>query len=464
MPALLLLLVCVALVVILIAVARMHPFLALVLAALAAGMLSPAGTLPGEGPRGHLVQAVELTTQELGTTTGKVGLVIALAALIGMCLSESGAADKIVRRFLAVFGEKRAGFALLASSYVLSIPIFFDTFFMLLVPLARSLAIRTGRDYVLYVLAISCGGMVTHSLVAPHPGPLAMAEILNIDLGFSMLIGLLFGLGPVAAAWLVSRRIARRLTIPVRPLGSVDAAADSFANAAESTLPSFAASILPILGPIALIGAASTVAAAPFWSVAHPVAAATLTLLGNRNVALLIGTACACALLVRRGRSMAELTRSMGPPLAGAGGVILIIAAGGAFGAMLKHAGVGDAVKGLVAGRQVDLVLLAWMVAAVLRIAQGSATVAMLTTAAMMEPILAGAGQLPYHPIYVFLAIGFGAMILSWMNDAGFWLFSTIAGFTERETLRTFTVIITVASLTGLVMALVLSRVLPMTG
>src|SRR5882762_658241 len=181
----------VALIILLITVLRVHAFMALILAAMAAGLL--ARTLPGEPEKSHWVQAVELTASEFGVTAGKIGIVIALASVIGMCLMESGAADKVVRRFLALFGEKRAGVAILASSYFLSIPIFFDTFFMLLLPLARAMRVRTGKDYLLYVMAICCGGTVTHSLLAPHPGPLAMAETLKIDLGITIIAGIIVG-------------------------------------------------------------------------------------------------------------------------------------------------------------------------------------------------------------------------------------------------------------------------------
>ena len=149
-------------------------------------------------------------------------------------------------------------------------------------------------------------------------------------------------------------------------------------------------------------------------------------------------------------------------PFATAGVIILITSAGGAFGLMLKNAGVGDAVKALVEGKDVNLLLLAWMVAAVIRVAQGSATVAMLTTAAMIYPIMSEAGVLPYHPVYIFLAIGFGAMICSWMNDSGFWVVGKLSGFTEKETLKTWTVAVTVNSLVGLVVCLVCSKFVPL--
>lgn len=452
----------VGLIVLLITVLRVHAFLALVLAAFAAGLLSRPGTLPGEADgKSHWVQAIEVTTSEFGVTAGKIAVVIGLAALIGMCLMESGAADKVVRRFLAVFGEKRAGFAICVSGYVLSIPIFFDTFFMLLLPLAQALALRTGRDYVLYLLAICCGGVVTHSLVAPHPGPLAMAEALHLDLGLTVWAGILVGFIPVMVSWQVAKWLNRRYPVPLRETatGRLEDLR-RLAEKPESELPPFVLSILPVILPIALISLASTFAAVKSWREGWPVVYRAIEFLGNRNVALLIGAGIALWLLVRqRGLGRRQVESLLGPPLGVAAIVILITSAGGAYGLMLKNAGVGVAVQSLVAGHNINLVILAWLLAAVIRVAQGSATVAMLTTSAMIYPMM-GDG-LPYHPVYVFMAIGFGAMILSWMNDSGFWVVSKLSGMTEQETLRTWTVIATVNSVVGVTVCWVLSRVLP---
>ncbi|MBK8001656.1 MAG: GntP family permease [Verrucomicrobia bacterium] len=250
----------VALIITLITVLRVHAFMALILAAFAAGLL--AKTLPGEPEKSHWVQAIELATSEFGTTAGKIGVVIALAAIIGMCLMESGAADKVVRRFLAVFGEKRAGVAILVSGYILSIPIFFDTFFMLLLPLAVAMRLRTGKDYMLYIMAICCAGVVTHSLIAPHPGPLAMAESLKLDLGLTIMVGIVAGIIPVACSWTVMKWMNRRMEIPLREVPGMSLA-DLRANAEkpESDLPGFMASITPVILPILLISGASTLIA-----------------------------------------------------------------------------------------------------------------------------------------------------------------------------------------------------------
>lgn len=454
----------VGLVILLITVLRVHAFLALVLAAIAAGLLSPVGSLPGEPAKSHWVQAVELTTVELGATAGKIGLIIALAAVIGMCLMESGAADKVVRRFLAVFGERRAGLALLVSGYVLSIPMFFDTFFMLVLPIARALALRTKRDYMLYVMAICCAGTLTHILVAPHPGPLAMAEILSVDVGFSIIVALLVCLVPLSLAWIfLIPRLNARVPVPVRaePGLTLEQMAKAM-DRPERELPSFLASILPVIVPLALLSAASIVAAIKGFATEHPRVYGLIEFAGNRNVALLVGALLALVLLARQRKlGLRRLGELVGPPFETAGVIILITSAGGAFGLMLKNAGVGEAIRAVAAGREINLILLTWAVAAVIRIAQGSATVALLTTAAMVQPMVAGAA-LPYHPIYLFMAIGFGGIILSWMNDSGFWVVGRLSGFTEGETLRTWTVLLTFHSVVGLLTTLLLSKLLPL--
>ena len=264
------------------------------------------------------------------------------------------------------------------------------------------------------------------------------------------------------AAWAYVRWVNRRMEVPVRDLRGVSRAdLEAVINKPDSALPSFAASLAPILTPIAMIALASFAelfgakqAAPALWP--------WLEFLGNRHVAMLAGACAGIWLLARREHfSMAQFNEILGPVLETAGIIILIPAAGGAFGLMLRNAGVGTTIQALAAGRQMNLILLAWGIAAVIRIAQGSATVAMLTTAAMMQPLLTTAGALPCHPVYVYLAIGFGADTLSWMNDSGFWVINKLGGLTERETLKSWTVISTVISLSGLLVTLLAAWLLP---
>ncbi len=494
---------------------KVHPFLALILAAFLVGLLSPLplglkeeaefeqarlraqldnGELteveyrelnlttrdrvrrrlqatPGK-PGAHAVQALELTTREFGSTAASIGLVIVLAAIIGQCLMESGAADKITRRLLAFLGEKRSPLALLGSGYFLSVPVFFDTVFFLLVPLARALHLRTGKNFLLYVLAICAGGTITHSLVPPTPGPLLMVENLSgqgLTLGTAIGLGFLLGLVPSAAGLWFARAANRRLDIsPGKAMGIDDEQLQEILQRQESQLPGLFPSVLPVVLPVLLIsgntvletlvdGASSPV---PDWMLA------TAAVLGNKNMALLLGTAFAAALLIRQQRlSLAAFRDKLEPAMLSAGVIILITAAGGAFGKMLSRCGISDALQGWMGDggfAAAGLLLLAWVLAAVMKIAQGSGTVAMITASGMMAAILGSESQLPCHPIYLFAAIGFGSMLFSWMNDSGFWVVGRMSGFTEKETLKTWTPLLAVMGLVGLVEVLILSFFLPL--
>lgn len=465
----------IAFVVVAIAWLRMHAFFALMLGAILVGLLSD--TLPGVPQVSHLVQAVELPMTEFGVAAGRIAFVILMASVIGMCMLESGAADKIVRRFMATLGERRAGWALMLSGFFLSIPVFFDTVFFLLIPLARAMAMRTGRNYMMYVMAICSGGVITHCLVAPTPGPLIMAETLRpvgVELGTSIVAGLVAGL-PIAVLGLYFvRGLDRRLPVPLReaPGASLEDL-KKIVEKPESELPPFVASILPVVLPVLLIAAASflgvaeknlpSVVTAMGGSEAFAGVKALVDFLGNKNFALLLGTVIAIYLLMRQtGIGFRALGDAMGPSLETAGVIILITAAGGAFGAMIRHTGVGDVVKAIAEGYGVSYVLLAWGVTAVIRVAQGSATVAMITGSALMAAILGDGSTLAYHPIYIFLAVAFGSTVLSWMNDSGFWVVGRLSGFTEKETLGSWTLLTTVISIAGLVEVLLLSSLLPL--
>jgi GntP family gluconate:H+ symporter len=461
---------------------RVHAFLALIGAAFLTGFLTreftPAqinrlpAALRADAEANSWIASVELTAIEFGGAAGTIAISIGLASIIGLALMESGAADKVVRRFLAVFGQKRAALALLFSTYVLSIPIFFDTMFMLMVPLARALRLRTGKDYVLYLMCICVGGVLTHSLTVPHPGPLGMVDNLRVDAGLSLLWGLVIGLGPCVAGYFVALWINRRNNVPLRETpGTTLQELEGISAKPESQLPSFFWSILPVILPIALISLASFFKVAGNWPgfvnlLGGADSFQTLTkavlFIGNKNIALLIGTVLALWVWARQcNLSFSRLGDLLGPPLETAGVIIIITAAGGAFGAMLRNAGVGDAIKNVAQGYSINLLVLSFFVAMTIRFAQGSATVAMLTTSAMMFEVIQGV-DLPYNTMYLFLSIGFGAFSISWMNDSGFWVVSRLSGMTERETLRTWTVALFATSIIGFLEVSVLSVVLPL--
>ena len=465
---------------------RLHAFVALILAALLAGLMTGKDSweiVQKDGSKKTLtglVGTVEMVAKGLGDTARDIAISIALAAVIGMCLMESGGADKVVRRFLAFFGEKRAGWALLWSTFLLSAPIFFDTMFMLMAPLAMALCMRTGKDYVLYVLAVCCAGTITHSMTVPHPGPVAVVDDLKLNVGESIIGGMVVGAIVTTLGFFVSQWLNRRMQVPLRSSGSV--CLDNLKGVsarAESELPSFFWSITPVILPIVLISmttvfelAHSGASKGTGWAVGFVNALGGehgfngvrkwVDFIGHKNIALFIGAFIALWVLARQCKfGLKKLEELVGPPLETAGMIILITSAGGAFGAALRSAGVGDAVKALAGDYHINLVLLGWIVAAVVRVAQGSATVGMLTASSIMAPMLAS-GDLGCHPVYLFMSIGFGAMFCSWMNDSGFWVVSRLSGMTEKETLRTWSVQVTADSVIGLGVVLLLSKLIPM--
>lgn len=427
---------------------RIHPFISLMLAAVVVGLLS-AG-IPGPENMPHLVRAVEQPMVEFGIVAGKIAWVIALAAMIGTAMMESGAAQRIVTWLIDVMGESRAAVALLISGFLLSIPVFFDTVFFLLIPLAITLARKTGKNYILYVLAIGGGAAITHSIVPPTPGPLIMAETLQLDLGLTILAGLAAGIIPAIAALAASRRMNARLDIPVR-VGVSDAGA-------ELVQPGLAASLLPVLIPIVLISISSVMDVAT-----GNTTPALISFWGNKNVAMAVGTVIALWLWAKNKKlSAKQLWDACGTPLEIAGIIILITSAGGAFGAMIKHSGIGNAIEMATQNFHINYIVLAWLISAAMKTAQGSSTVAMITTSSIMYALIAGAGvELPYHPMYILLSIGFGGLFISWMNDSGFWVVARMSGFTEQEALKTWTVLLAVIAVTGLVQLVLLSYILP---
>jgi gluconate:H+ symporter, GntP family len=438
-------------VIVLIAILKIHAFLSLMFSAALVGIMSK--QLPGDFTN-HFVGAVELSMTEFGSTAGKIAFVIALASVLGVALTMSGAAEKIVIKFIEILGEKLAPVALLISGFVLSIPVFFDTVFFLLIPIGYSMGKRIKKDYVLFVLAISAGAAVTHHLVPPTPGPLIMAESLQINMGVVIIAGLLAGLLPVIIAYYYSIRLSRKMNI-VPPDFLDDHKIE------ESALPPFALSILPIIVPLLLIIIAS---ATEYFGSVNGTFTAFIQFIGNKNVAMLIGTILALWLLARqKGWNLFQVSKSMEKPLEIGGVIILITSAGGAFGGMIKHSGIGDWIEHLATtGLEINYVILAWIIAAIMKIAQGSGTVAMITTAGIMFSLIGNGAGLPYHPVYILLAIGFGAMFITWMNDSGFWVICKLSGFTEKQTLQTWTVVLGLIGVVGLIETFFLSKLFPM--
>jgi len=385
---------------------------------------------------------------EFGITVGKIGWVIAVASVIGTAMMESGAAEQIVNWLLKTLGEKQAAIALIISGFILSIPVFFDTVFLLLIPLGITLALKTGKNFVLYVVAIGGGAVISHTIVPPTPGPLIMDEPLGIELGTVIVAGIVAGIVPAIVVLFVARWMNKRLNLPVR-------VGDKQATVIQNP-PSLLLSVLPVVVPLFMISLASIVEGVtghlPDW----------IAFVGNKNIAMSVGTFIALVIWAKSQRlSSNELWEGAAKPLEVAGIIILITSAGGAFGAMIKHSGIGASISHVTEGFNISYILLGWMIAAVMKIAQGSGTVSMITASAIIAAII-DKTNLPYHPIYVLLSVGFGSLFISWMNDSGFWVVVRMSGFSEKEGIQTWTTLLAILSVVGLIQVWIMSWLFPL--
>ncbi len=437
-------------IVLFIVVFRLHAFIALMLAAILVGIL---GQRVPEGTNAWVL-AVENSMKEFGITAGKVSFVIAIASILGIALTKSGAAERIVNQLIKLFGEARAAIALLVAGFILSIPVFFDTVFFLLVPLAIVLAQKTGKNFAVFVMAIGCGAVITHSVVPPTPGPLLMAEELKLDMGLAILVGILSGILPAFAGYKYSQIQSKRIQIlPPDFTGGEE-------EIVSKELPSFMSSMMPILLPLVLIIGASVVKI--FMGDRDDFFTQSITFLGNKNIAMFLGLLIALYLWAKhKNLSLKGLGEQMERPLEIAGLIILITAAGGAFGAMIRNTGIGDMIQAMSAnGFSINLIVVTFIMAAVVKFAQGSSTVSIITTAGIISAIISNT-TLPYHPIYLYMAIGYGAMVGSWMNDSGFWIVGKLSGMTEKQTLQVWTFLLVVIGLVGGIQTLILSYIFP---
>ncbi|WP_372719209.1 GntP family permease [Novipirellula sp.] len=560
---------------------KLNAFLALIISALIVSLL--VGLTQG-GSAGARMDAV---VSAFGSSAGSIGIVIAMAAIIGKCMLDSGAADRIVRSAVNITGEKKASIGLMVSGFVLAVPVFFDTVFYLLVPLARSLHRRTNKHYLRYLMAIATGGAITHTLVPPTPGPLLVSSILGVEIGMMMLVGTLVALPAAIVGLIFSIVIDNKSPVEMRPLGANE---NKHKPLLDNQLPSFWIALLPVILPVVLIGAgtlATTVAdredramlsvadIKDFDALANELAAATpnspagrvmassvlndnelallkkpaasdaaksevvavlnevlldqelyaeqaflgvalsdvskakiganqlrmkpvdrrrmnralledafpnliashdwnspkreladsLSLWSNPNFALLLAAICAMLTLkVVRHLSWRDLAVDVEESLMSGGVIILITAAGGAFGSMLTDTNISDTIQQAFqdqGGSGLALLVLGWSISAVLKVAQGSSTVAMIIGAGMMSAII-GDVKPEYNMVYVATAVGAGSLMGSWMNDSGFWVFTKMGGLTEGESLRSWTPLLAVLSLVGLLATLVLSQLLPL--
>ena len=405
-------------------------------------------------------------TTAFGKACGSLGILIAMAAIIGKCLLESGGAERIIRSALGLLGEKRAPLAFTGSGFLLGTPVFFDTVFYLMIPLGKALAMRFRENYGLYIMTIVAGATMAHSLVPPTPGPLFVADQLDVDLGLMIVMGLVIGSVACATGYVYAKFVNGhdRWRVPLRDSAdSPLAKLEEIVRRDDKSLPPLGLSLLPVLLPIALITGNTVLQKL----VAEPPVglAAFLSVVGDKNIALILSAAVALGLLaLQKCGDKQALANSVQAALASGGVVILITAAGASFGTVLQQTNIAERISGLAAEFNITglLVLpMAFFVTAIVRTAQGSATVSMITSVGIFAGM---AGELPFHPVYLAMAIGCGSKPFPWMNDSGFWVINRMSGMTIRESIRSVSFLMTLMAIDGLVAVMLLAWLFPMSG
>jgi gluconate:H+ symporter, GntP family len=428
--------------ILLIARFKWHPFVALIVVSLSMGVV--AGMRPAA--------AVKSFQDGVGTTLGFIAVVVGLGTMLGKMMAESGAATRIATTLIDVFGESRVHWALMIVAFIVGIPVFFQVGFVLLIPLVFTIARRTGLSLIKIGIPLVAGLSVVHGMLPPHPAAMLAVTAYKADVGRTILYGLLVGLptaalaGPIFATW-----ISPRIVLPAdNPMA---AQLEGVSNGSSQEMPSFGISLFTVLIPVILILLAS--AGDVMLDATSPIGLA-VHFIGNPIVALLLALLFSFWSLSRaRHFTRAEIMKFCNDCLAPTATILLVIGAGGGFNQVLVQSGVGRAIADLAIGSHASPLLLAWIVAALIRVATGSATVAMTTAAGIVAPIAAVTPGT--HPELLVLATGAGSLMLSHVNDAGFWLIKEFFNMTVPQTLKTWTVAETIIGVAGLGFTIALS-------
>jgi gluconate transporter len=422
---------------------RLHAFVALLLTSLLVAVL---GGIP-------LSEIAGIVEEGMGSTLGYIATVIGLGAMVGEMLRQSGGAKQIAQTLLATFGDDRAPWALSITGLLVSIPVFLDVALILFIPLVYTLTERTGKSLLFYAIPLLAGMAVAHSFIPPTPGPVAVAGLLGADLGWVILFGFLAGVPAIGVGGILyGRFIGRRIDLEV-PEAMREELTD--VSDAETTMPAFGQALSVIGVPLLLIlgGTVSDVVLAE----GTPLRAA-LSFVGHPFVALVLAVLLAFYVLgVRSGYAMDDVQTIATKGLEPVGLIILVTGAGGVLGKVLVETGVGDTLAEAMAASNLPVVLLAFLIAVVVRVSQGSATVSMVTAAGVVAPVFESGDYAAPVLGLATIAIAAGATVLSHVNDSGFWLVSRFLGMDEQETLRSWTVMETIVGGVGFLVVLGLS-------
>lgn len=415
------LLVCVVLIVVFTSRVRIHPFIVLLMVALLYGFLSGM-------PTDEIISSVN---EGFGRTLGSIGLIIILGVIIGAFLENTGGAYAIARKILSVFGKKNVVPTMGVMGYVVSIPVFADSGFLLLAPLKRSLCKTAGIGVAGAAIALSLGLTISHTMVPPTPGPIAAAGILDANLGWVLMIGLPVSLSALAVSILFAVLYVSRIRIdPAKVMPMLDTPPDM------SKAPGAVKSLLPVLVPIVLILANALL---PLWQVPDNAMTRGIEFLGEPFVALLVGVFLAFLLPAKLEVRMLSTDGWIGKALASAASILLITGAGGAFGRILQNSGIATSLGELISHWHLGI-WVPFLLAAAIKTAQGSSTVSLITTASILAPLMGELGFVSdLDKALVVIAIGAGSAVVSHANDSFFWVVTQMSGMDVRTGYRTHT-------------------------
>ncbi len=418
---------------------KIHAMLSILIGAVAIGMI--AGM-----PFDDIVTAVD---DGISLTLKGIALLVGLGSMFGAILEASGGAQTLAVTMVNKFGDQKAAWALGITGLVIAMPVFFDAGLIILIPLAFSLAKKTKRSSLFYAVPLLAGLAVGHAFIPPTPGPVLVATMLDVDLGIVILVGIFCGFVAMVVSGPIWGSICgKKYYVPVPEHVANQEEFD------ESKLPGFGTVVGIILIPLVLIVLKSVAGVIPAMAPAEPV----LAFLGQPFMALLIATLAAMYMLgTRHGYTLPELEKIMTKSLEPTGLILLVTACGGVLRYMLQYSGLGDVIGNAVSSANLPIVMIAFVVAALVRICVGSATVAM-TMAAGIIAALPGIAELsPLYLACVVMAVAGGATVCSHFNDSGFWLVKSLVGLDEKTTLKTWTIMETLVGGTGFLVALIIS-------
>lgn len=426
---------------------KIHVFLALLIAA------SIAGLIGGMAP----ATVADTITAGFGSTLASIGIVIGLGVMMGRLLEISGAAETLAYSLIKFVGKKKEEWALAVAGFIVSIPIFVDSAFVILSPLVKALSRKTGKSVVALGVSLAVGLVITHSLVPPTPGPLGVAGIFGVDIGIMIGLGILFGIPMLVAGVLYAKWLGKKIyQIPddsesgfIRPDAKM--AYNEFVALADERskeLPSLTRSFMPILIPIVLIFLNTTLGALELTDGFY----SYLIFIGKPIIAVSIGLIAAIYLLTSKLNRLETLER-MEEGIQTAGVILLVTGAGGAFGFVLRESGAGDFIATKIADLPLPAVLIPFLIATIVRLIQGSGTVAMITAASISAPILV---SLDVNMALAAQAAAMGALIFSYFNDSLFWVVNRMLGIKEvKEQILVWSVPTTICWFVGLITLLI---------